>query len=505
MSQDINVILRNTKITAWGHRVLTLLSAFVVTKLLIQELGLDGYGVFAIYTSIFTIIISFDFGISQSLSRFIARTNKDGVSKKERDSFYLAAGFFFFAVVAFQGLLLVLSGRVYLAFNPRVAIETDLLLYAGLLLNISFVFGVNRFIFAGFQLYGIHGLGKILVTLSYLAMIWIWYFTDNLDLTKALFIYGWSRAGSNILMFIVLLVVLKRRLGLRWTGHQYSLVVNQFSKLFHYSIYSSLFGLSTVLYSNLSVLIVGVFLSEKDVSVFRLILVIITTSTAPLTAIMPPLSTIVAQYKNTKLHENIYRAIMNLHVDIVLMSVAGLILYIFYGASFVELIVGEKGQLVVSKVYNYSLIVLIPTLLSMPFFMCRFMLVDTDQNKRYSLVTLWVTVIGMSVGVVGVMLAKSLLPMLISISGVLFFRSLSAYFMAKGREATVIPVSTVLGHIFVSAGVIFGCVYILDSILSIVYEKKIYIALIVSILLSFIYFTLRKRTKKMFFPDATIQ
>lgn len=485
MQHNIDKIFRNSRITVWLHQLLTLISSLVITRLLIQELGIDEFGILSIYISIFTLITSTDFGLSYSLSRFISRNNKAEVDTKERNSFYVACLLSIILVSILQFIGLVLSGYLYMSFDPVVPVDVELLIVVGIIVNMSFIFGLNRFVFAGFQMYGIHGLSKIANIILYITVIYYLYSISLLDLENTLWVFALTKLIANIIMSYILIKMLSR--GKRWPWKNYNGrdIKKKMLELIRYGLLAWLFSLSTIIYATLTVLIAGVFLSGGEVSSLKIILVILSMLTSSITGFMQPLSTIVSQYGNS---EKAFDAFNNLYVNVIILSVIAGILYLFYGEICMEyLLGGDTNSLLAQKIFKQSLVVTLPVLIFMPLFISRFAIVENEENSKYSRIIFYSTSVCILLGTIGVIFYKDLFSMLLAISFAVTFRSIYAYHVVKDSDKPKYSLIRMVQHIIVLSIIVYLIVSVADKLVSLLLHDEIYIIVAVSLTLFLLY------------------
>ena len=160
--------------TGWVYRAIQLISGLVTLPLIVIHLGKVEYGIWVLVGQTVSFLALSDLGTANAVSRFVARFRgqNDSESISRLLSTVIAMMLAVGVVVALLTLVLAPWVPGLLGIEGAYAGTTRLVfMIAGLSLACQFPIGIGMGILAGNQLYGPHGVGKILESILSLASV----------------------------------------------------------------------------------------------------------------------------------------------------------------------------------------------------------------------------------------------------------------------------------------------------------------------------------------------
>jgi O-antigen/teichoic acid export membrane protein len=435
---QIGRILNVARAISWAMRGISMISGFVTIRLIVEGIGVDGYGHVAFALALLVGLCALDLGFTQAISRFVARGQNDARA---------ADGIFWAAVVLIAVALLLMQLLAVAAIAALYPSLPQLHVYGrgeftalAAVMVVATLMGVNSFVFAGFQMYGYGGICKLLKPLLYVvAIVWLWW-SSAISVHSALWANVLATLVANGLMLGALLVMRGRSMSPQWTNfpHPQKAVAGE---MVEYSLRGWLFSLATVLISSGSVLAVGFIGEPAEVAHLQIALVLYTGISASITGGMSPLTTIVAGSDLTteEGRERVATAAQRLVDESALLSSAVIAGLAVYGWQIVGLLLGKTADATDAMDDSYRLTLLINGLAitALPFFTFRFALVAPIENARYSAAVLWSTVAALALGTLTAAVVDSVLPMAVAIGLALAYRGAKAYQMGAQHLPSV--------------------------------------------------------------------
>lgn len=431
---EVSRLLRAARVISWTTRILSMAAGFITVRLLIDRLGTSGYGEFVYGVATLTAIVGIDLGSAQALSRFVARLhlNEDVASVR---TFWASLALGVAGLFVIQVLLLGVACVAHVV-APQVAGYGALdLLAAGLVMILATLLGLSSFLFAGFQMFGFSGMGKLMRPLLYVLALFGLWFWHLATVRTALWASVLTLLVANLVMFIQLIVRNGAKMHWSWrdfpAAHRAQLV-----ELGAYSLRGWLFSLSTVLVTSGAVLAVGALFSPADVAHVQIAIVIFMGISASITGSLVALTTIAAATDQTLEagRARVSEAARQLVSETAVLSAAAVIGIVNFGAPVVKLLLGADGAdpALVTHIHELTMIICALSIGFTPLFTFRYALVSAEDNARYSSAVLIVSLLCVAAGVAIAALAQDLLYVCLAIGAAMFYRCVQAWRMRPG-------------------------------------------------------------------------
>jgi O-antigen/teichoic acid export membrane protein len=442
---EVAKILRAARIISWSTRLLSIAAGFVTVRLLIDRLGTAGYGEFAYGIATLTTIVGIDLGFAQALPRLVARLPlaEDQASART-----------FWATLAMcvAGLLILqvtlLGGACFLhASAPQVSQYGPWDLFAtGLVMILATLLALSSALFAGFQMFGFSGVGKLLRPLLYvLAIIGLWWW-HLATVRTALWASALTLFVANFVMFAQLIARNGSKMHWSWrdfpAAHRSQLV-----EMGSFSLRGWLFSLSTVMVTSGAVLAVGTLFAASDVAHLQIAIVIFMGVSASITGGLVPLTTIAAasDEREEAGRNRVAEAGRQLVGETAVLSAAAVIGILNFGGPVVALLLGAEGgdAQLVRDIYLLTLLICALGIGATPLFTFRYALVTAADNARYSTAVFVSSLLCLGAGVLAAALTHELLYIGLAIGMAMVYRCVQAWRMRPGvlRATRIWPVA----------------------------------------------------------------
>lgn len=214
-------VISNT-LTGWGQKLLAGVIAFVTIPLLIAGMGEYEYGLWLAIFQVTSFLSLSDFGVSNSIARFVSRN--DALQDSEANQRVYSAAIVLLMLAAAIAVLItfVLSlfvQEIYSVKDAYLEQATMLLFFAGALIAIGFPLKVGVGLLQAKNRFDLISITDIVnVVLQLLAVLILFYFTNygsllvyaativGLRLLRGLFIFFWAKRTYSYLSFKLSLV-----------------------------------------------------------------------------------------------------------------------------------------------------------------------------------------------------------------------------------------------------------------------------------------------------------
>jgi O-antigen/teichoic acid export membrane protein len=198
--------------TTWLFRILSVVSALIIFPLLISHLGKKEFGIWVLVGQVVSFLTLSDIGITTAVGRLVARFR--GQNDSEVIDRLLST---VFVLLTAAGLLVAIITLLISPWIPGLlAIERNyagvtrlIFTISGLSLAAQFPLRIGMGILTGHQLYGPHGIGKILNSILYLLGVLVLCGLNNLNLVSLTL----AAAAATLIAQIVLIIVAWRMTG----------------------------------------------------------------------------------------------------------------------------------------------------------------------------------------------------------------------------------------------------------------------------------------------------
>lgn len=429
----VRKILRTARLVSWSYRLLSLVAGFAVIRIINEAVGIEGYGTAAYVLAIFAGLQSIDLGVLQSVSRYVARYQASEMVV-DIAVFWSALVAFACVLTLFQILLLLIGLYFSGLFDFQVPIAVGQFIWLGVLSVIANVFTIGSSIFAGYQQYGLAGIAKISRVLIYVGVVvYLWY-AEHLDVVSVLWASVCSTLAANVFGMAILMALHGREISFLWRGFpaRHRTVV---SDILSFSLFGWLITLSSIAITTGSVIVMGTAFSLVEVAQLQIAIVLLNGVTAFMTGGMSPLTTIAARCADGSPDSLAKRAkaTSQLMDETILLSAVVLVFLLFHLSPFVGLLLNDEDRSfeVLSKTHVMILLVLLPCIMSMPFYLFKLALVGKVENARYGRGVAWLTLVFLVIGFSAAVMTESSFWLGAAIGGALMVRSGFAFYLGK--------------------------------------------------------------------------
>lgn len=191
--------------TTWIYRLINAVSGLITLPLLVTHLNKVEFGIWFLVIQVVNFLALSDLGVATAVSRFVARLRgaNDVAGLRQLLSTVL---------VLMIGLALIIAALTVAAApwvpgmlgidQDYAEVTSQVFLIAGLSLAAQFPLRIGMGILTGHQLYGPHGVGKIIesvvTTVGIVALAWL----NRIELVPLAMVSGFSSAGSQAVLLL---------------------------------------------------------------------------------------------------------------------------------------------------------------------------------------------------------------------------------------------------------------------------------------------------------------
>jgi O-antigen/teichoic acid export membrane protein len=356
----------------------------ITIRIINEGLGLKGYGEIALILAWIGGISLFDFGLLSSISRFTAKVESQ--DKIERQKFWTSCYFLLLTICAAQILITIGLVSAIKIGNFDISISYISFFFICLILILSNILTFGSAIFAGNQRYLIAGLGKVSKSSLYLLGILIIWNYGKISVENVLWTTAVTSFIPNLFLSTFSFACFKQTLIPVWPQNL-TIQLYNIRQTLTFSFYGLMTTLTSFLIYSGSISIAGFFASKSSIGKLQIAYTIFSSVCAFLTGAMTPLTTICARLdqnceKNKYL---IFKSINNLVTETTLLIGIAFGLFVF-ADTILEKIIGKEYEYesVSNLLRLLMFVILVPGLLSMPWFIFRFTIVEFEENKKYN-------------------------------------------------------------------------------------------------------------------------
>lgn len=426
-------VLRVARTISWTYRLLSTAVGLITIRLINDRLGVAGYGDIAFVLAMLMGTLAIDFGLLQSMPRFVARYARPEQADRGPVFWATSALACMLLLMLQMGFILLLVSALQLGGQLHTLTPLGFA-SIGATLVLGNVLTVGSAIYGGWQRYGVGGIAKILRSLSYLvAVVGLWRI-DELTVQSVLWANALTLLVPNLLVTAVLVVRHRHALRWSWTGFPGPQTA-ELRVVSSYALRGWLFTLSTTLLTSGSVAAAGFLLAAPDVAKLQIALVLYTGVAAFLTGGMMPLTTIVSRLSDgsRESQAKIILTTQALLQESLLLSAALLVFFAKFGVAVIGLLLGQQTAQpdLAQATATLAMWVLLPGLAALPLFTFRFAIVDADDNGAYCKHVFAVTVLLVAAGCGAAAATGKPLALAASIGAILVYRAALGHRMSR--------------------------------------------------------------------------
>lgn len=382
---NVSAILRIARLSSWTYRILSTVVGMVTIRLIIERIGVAGYGDVAFVLAGFAGISAIDLGFLQALPRFIAHYENQQKAD-QRPQFLATCVLAGLALFLLQIALVVVLALLFDFIEQLARFDLSNLIKLGLILAVGNLLTASSAIYAGFQHYGLATMAKIMRSLAYLVAIVVLWLGQRLTVEAVLWANVLTTLVANVLTTILLFCDARQKLRLSWQKFPAE-HVHLLKEITTFSLFGWLITLSSIIVSSASVIVAGVVLPSTEVANLQIALVLLSGVSAFVTGGMSPLTTIAARHSDespASVRRKTLAATQLVNETIIFTAVI-LVFFVNHIHPFIALLLGagSKDPQLVTQIYETVLVVVMPSIASLPFFVFRFALVNRTQNAEY--------------------------------------------------------------------------------------------------------------------------
>jgi len=465
-------IINTARISSWSYRIISTIVGMLTIRLINEEIGINSFSAISFYLSFLMGLVAFDFGLLQSTSRFVSKYNSPRY-KDERIIFWGSLITSYFFLLLFQLVLLALLS-IFISLSGYLNdITPASFICLGLIFILSNILSSISLVYAGLQNYAVLGFVKISKSVFYFIAVLALYIHHSMSVTSILWISAITFLAPNLILFLWV-IIFKPNFLAKNIFSSFKVNTIKIKELFVYSAQGWLFTFSNIIISYGTVVIAGLYLPQAEAGKVQIAIALYAGIAAFLTGAMTPITTIYSRFsddsiESTHKRTNALYAVLN---ETILLS--GILVVFFYNYSYLVLdfLLPQKDVNLLTHTNRNVLILILPTLLTLPFFIFRFTLVSSRLNKVYCIRFFLSTVVIFSFALFLAYLTKKTEIVVIASSVALVLRSMLSYYYSDAKSLRLFSFK-IVKFLFATI-LICGIVNYLLNFIPVSFEYKIF-------------------------------
>jgi O-antigen/teichoic acid export membrane protein len=254
-------------VSNWVFFIMTILMAFIVSPIMVNQLGNEAYGVWVLIVSIGSFFTVLDFGINTAIVRYISKYIAVNDHQKARQIY--SSSFAIFIILGFFALVLVAISGLYFKQFFNIESFSNRYLYlvfliVGFDLTLNLIFGVLSGTMRGLQKF--LEINIILITVTLLKNTVLIYLLLN---DYSLLSLAMLLISANSLKYLAQYLFIKKRYRFLKFSIQ-SIDKSTLKILFNYSIYSFLIAVALKILFSTDSIVIGALISVEDVTFYAI-------------------------------------------------------------------------------------------------------------------------------------------------------------------------------------------------------------------------------------------
>ena len=465
-------IINAARISSWSYRIISTIVGMLSIRFINEEIGINSFSAISFYLAILMGLVAFDFGLLQSTSRFVSKYNSPRY-KDERIIFWGSLITSYFFLLLFQLVLLALLSLFISISGYLNDITPASFICLGLIFILSNILSSISLVYAGLQNYAILGFVKISKSVFYFIAVLVLYIHHLMSVTSILWISAITFFTPNFILFLWV-IIFKPNFLAKNIFSLFKVNTIKIKELFVYSFQGWLFTFSNIIISYGTVIIAGLYLPLAEAGKVQIAIALYAGIAALLTGAMTPITTIFSRFSDDSIESTDKRttALYAVLDETILLSGILVVLFYNYGYLVLDFLLPQKDVNLLTHTNRNVLILILPTLLTLPFFIFRFTLVSSRLNKVYCIRFFLSTVVIFTLALFLAYLTKKTEIVVIASSVALILRSMLSYYYsdAKSLKLTLFKIVKFL----VSTILICGIVNYLLNFIPVSLEYKIF-------------------------------
>jgi len=294
-SKKIGHIIIYATATSWIFQAVSAISGLIVLPLVVAYLGKTEYGIWTLVIQTINFLAMSDMGVSNALGRFVARSrglnDKDAMSKlySTTIAFLLLSGLFIALITI---LLTPWVGDILGIEKTYYKVTEIVFIITGLSLALQSPFKLSVGVLTGHQLYGPHGIGKILGSVLNLLGVLILYSINMIELIPLAIMNAIS-----ILISQIVLVVVSWRITGPWSLDPRKISLKLMIDILSLGGSTLVFTLSNLIYRSGLIIAVGRILGVQAAGVYGVVLTLISHIYPLISSFSTPFTTLASEWQ----------------------------------------------------------------------------------------------------------------------------------------------------------------------------------------------------------------
>lgn len=315
-------------LSAWAFRIISAISGIIALPLVVLHLGKAEFGIWVLIGQAISFFSLSDFGTASAIGRFLARVRgqKDADAADRLFSTAFLIMFLAGLIVAvltvlvapwIPGLLSIPSGYAELA--------GIIFIITGFSLALQFPLRLGMGILTGYQLYGLHAIGKILSSILYLIGVITLATLNSLNLIWLTLV----SAGATIISQLVLMFVAWWKTG-PWKISLRNVSWHTGKQLFGLGSSLLVITVSKLIYDKGMVIMIGRILGMAAVGIFGVVSTLIDNLAPIFSALSTPFTTLASEWQvsdQTLKLRHISNIVIRVTFSLTASAAAGLFIY----------------------------------------------------------------------------------------------------------------------------------------------------------------------------------
>lgn len=431
-------IINTARISSWSYRIISTIVGMLSIRLINEEMGINSFSAVSFYLAFLMGLIAFDFGLLQSTSRFVSKYNSPRY-KDEAIIFWDSLITSYFFLLLFQLLLLTLLSLFISLSGYLNDISSASFICLGLIFILSNILSSISLVYAGLQNYAVLGFVKISKSVLYFIAVLALYIHHSVSVISILWISAITFFTPNFILFLWV-IIFKSNFLAKNILSLFKINTIKIKELFVYSFQGWLFTFSNIIISYGSVVIAGLYLPQAEAGKVQIAIALYAGIAAFLTGAMTPITTIYSRFLDDSI-ESTYKRTAALYAvlnETILLS--GILVVFFYNFSYLVLdfLLPQKNVNLLNHTNRNVLILILPSLLTLPFFVFRFTLVSSRLNKIYCARLFLSTVVIFIFALFLAYLTKKTEVVVAASSVALVLRSMLSYYYSDAKSSRLI-------------------------------------------------------------------